>query len=63
MQLGHIIVLVDDYCKVRQVFFAVFRYFLLCILGESFAKPRLEQNIKSLLYNHLIYICAEETDF
>ena len=23
----------------------------------------MEQNIKSLLYNHLVYICAKETDF
>ena len=26
-------------------------------------KLKLEQNIKSLLYNYLVCICAEETDF
>ena len=24
---------------------------------------KLEENIKSLLYNHLVYTCAEETNF
>ena len=32
-------------------------------IGENIGKLKLEQNIKSLLYNHLVYICAEETDF
>ena len=30
---------------------------------KNIGKLNLEQNIKSLLYNHLVYICAEETDF
>ena len=30
---------------------------------QNIVKLKLEQNIKSLLYNHLVYICAEETDF
>ena len=32
-------------------------------ISENILKLKLEQNIKSLLYNHLVYICAEETDF
>ena len=32
-------------------------------ITESIVKPKLEQNIKSLLYNHLVCICAEETGF
>ena len=32
-------------------------------ISENIVKLKLEQNIKSLLYNHLVYICAEETDF
>ena len=32
-------------------------------IGENTVKLKLEQNIKSLLYNHLVYIRAEETDF
>ena len=32
-------------------------------IGENIVKLNLEQNIKSLLYNHLVYIDAEETDF
>ena len=31
--------------------------------SKSIAKLKLEQSIKSLLYNHLVYICAEERDF
>ena len=31
--------------------------------SENIAKLKLEQNIKSLLYNHFVEICAEETDF
>ena len=26
-------------------------------------KPNLEQKLESQLHNHLVYICAEETDF
>ena len=32
-------------------------------ISENIVKPKLEQIIKSLLYNNLVYICAEETDF
>ena len=32
-------------------------------ISENTVKLKLEQNIKSLLYNHLVYICAEESDF
>ena len=32
-------------------------------ISENIVKLKLEQNIKSLLYNHLVYICAEEKDF
>ena len=31
-------------------------------ISENIVKLKLEQNIKSLLYNNLVYICAEETD-
>ena len=31
--------------------------------SENIVKLNLEQNIKSLLYNRLVYICAEATDF
>ena len=30
---------------------------------ENIVKLKLEQNIKYLLYDHFVYICAEETDF
>ena len=29
---------------------------------KNIVKLSLEQSIKSLLYNYLVYICAEETD-
>ena len=32
-------------------------------ISEMIVKLKLEQNMKYLLYNHLVYICAEETDF
>ena len=32
-------------------------------ISENIVKLKLEQNIKSLLYNNLVYIYAEETDF
>ena len=32
-------------------------------ISENIVKLKLEQNIKSLLYNHLVYICAEKTEF
>ena len=32
-------------------------------ISENIVKLMLEQNIKSLLYNHLVYICAEKTEF
>ena len=32
-------------------------------ISENIVKLKLEQNIKSLLYIHLVYICAEETYF
>ena len=32
-------------------------------ISENNVKLKLEQNIKSLLYNQLVYICAEESDF
>ena len=32
-------------------------------ISENIVKLKLEGNIKSLLYNHLVYICAEKTDF
>ena len=28
-------------------------------INENIVKLKLEQNIKSLLYNHLVYMCAE----
>ena len=31
--------------------------------SENIVKLKLERDIKSLLYNHLVYICVEETDF
>ena len=32
-------------------------------ISGNIVKLKLEQNIKSLLYNHLVYLCAVETDF
>ena len=32
-------------------------------ISENIVKLKLEQNIESLLYNHLVYTCAEERDF
>ena len=32
-------------------------------ISINIVKLNLEQNIKSLLYNHLVYICVEKTDF
>ena len=32
-------------------------------ISENIVKLKLAQNIRSLLYNHMVYICAEETDF
>ena len=32
-------------------------------ISENIVKLKLGQNIKSLLYNNLVYVCAEETDF
>ena len=32
-------------------------------INENIVKLKLEENVKSLLYNHLVYICADETDF
>ena len=32
-------------------------------ISENVIKLKLKQNIKSLLYNNLVYICVEETDF
>ena len=32
-------------------------------ISKNIVKLNLEQNIKSLLYNHLVYVSAEETDF
>ena len=31
--------------------------------SKNIIKLNWEQNIKSLLYNHLVYICVEEIDF
>ena len=31
-------------------------------ISENIVKLKFEQNIKSLLYNHLVCICAEATD-
>ena len=31
-------------------------------ISWNIGKPKFEQNIESLLYNHLVYICAEEAD-
>ena len=30
---------------------------------ENIVKYKLEQNVKSLLHNDLVYVCAEETYF
>ena len=32
-------------------------------ITRNIIKLNLEQNIKSLLYDHLVYKCADETDF
>ena len=32
-------------------------------INENIVKLKFERNIKTLLDNHLIYICAEEIDF
>ena len=32
-------------------------------ISENIVKLKLEQSIKSRLYNRLVYICAEETGF
>ena len=32
-------------------------------IRENIVKLKQEQNIKSLLHNHLVDICAEKTDF
>ena len=32
-------------------------------ISENIVKLNLEQNVKSLMYNHLVYICTEKTDF
>ena len=32
-------------------------------ISKNTVKLKLEKNIKSLLYNHLAYMCAEEADF
>ena len=32
-------------------------------ISKNIVKLNLEQNITSLLYNHLVYICAEKTFF
>ena len=32
-------------------------------ISDKILKLKLEQNTKSLLYNHLVYVCAAETDF
>ena len=32
-------------------------------ISENIVKLKLEQNIKSLLYKHLVYICAEKINF
>ena len=32
-------------------------------ISENIVKLKLEQNIKLLPYNHLVYICAAETNF
>ena len=32
-------------------------------INEPIVKRKVEQNIKSFLYNHVVYICVEETDF
>ena len=32
-------------------------------IKKGIVKQNFDQKIESLLYNHLVYICAEETDF
>ena len=32
-------------------------------ISENNAKLKLEQNIKSLLYNHFVCVCVDETNF
>ena len=32
-------------------------------ISENIVKLKLEQHIKYLMYNHLVYICTEEADF
>ena len=32
-------------------------------ISKNIVKLKLEQSVKSLLYNNLVYICAEEIDF
>ena len=32
-------------------------------ISKNIVKLNLEQNIISVLYNHLVYMCAEKTDF
>ena len=32
-------------------------------ISENIVKLKLEQNIKSLLYDHLVYICVKKTNF
>ena len=32
-------------------------------INENIVELKLEQNIKSLLYNQLVYICTKEADF
>ena len=79
MKFGHRIGLVDDYCYNKCIaILGILLYILGCYKtfktsvktseknGENskeILKPNLEQNIKLLLHNHLVYIYAEETDF
>ena len=39
------------------------KYLIFTIFSENIVKLKLEQNSKSLLYNHLVYIWAEKADF
>ena len=32
-------------------------------ISKNVVKLNLEQNIESVLYNHLVYICTTKTDF
>ena len=32
-------------------------------ISENFGKLQLKQNVRHLLYFHLVYICADETDY